>query len=84
VGPGGGECLRGGKKRTYDDGDCFGAQPLMTSAATDFTAITTAPSTLMTLPAEDFRRLCRLLPAFREAMAEAATADGDDPADILL
>lgn len=84
IGHGQVECLRDSEKRIYDDGDFFGARPLMTDAAADFTAITTAPSTLMTLPATDFRRLCRLLPTFREAMAEAATADGADPVDILL
>ena len=57
---------------------------LMADRAVGFTATALAPTTVLRLPPEDFRRLCRLLPTFREAMAEAAAADGADPADFQL
>ena len=71
-------------KTICDDGDFFGARALMTGERTAFVATATAPSTLLRLPADDFRRLCRLLPTFREVMAEAAAADGAEPADFRL
>ncbi|MEM6491818.1 MAG: cyclic nucleotide-gated ion channel, partial [Pseudomonadota bacterium] len=78
------ECEAAGEKTLYDDGDFFGAGALMADRAVGFTATALAPTTLLRLPPEDFRRLCRLLPTFREAMAEAAAADGADPADFQL
>ena len=69
-----------GETELLTRGAFFGERDLMTGDARTEGAVAQTPTTLLRLDDDVFRRLCQLLPAFRESMARAAARHGGDPA----
>jgi len=79
IGAGQVACTENGETTERERGAFFGERELLMDEARTLKAVVQTPATLLRLDADDFRRLCQLIPTFREIMADAAIDHGGAP-----